>query len=155
MRCTTFQDGSNWSILESVCELRTTPSSVKIARATSCQWLQRCTVKSRWRSRHWRQEVDDWRSTKKHLGHPRDTVARQSDWALFTLGRNSSQFCSQSLFPLLRRSSQIITCKIVFFAINSLISQVLSHSARQTRLLWPLKPNHYLRQRSVFIWRNS
>jgi hypothetical protein len=34
-------------------------------------------------------------------------------------------------------------------------TQVLSHSARQTRLLWPLKLNHYLRQWSVFIWRNS
>jgi hypothetical protein len=30
MRCTTFQDGSNWSIIESVCEPRSTPSSVKI-----------------------------------------------------------------------------------------------------------------------------
>jgi hypothetical protein len=29
MRCTTFQDGSNWSILEGVCEPRSTPSSVK------------------------------------------------------------------------------------------------------------------------------
>jgi hypothetical protein len=42
------------------------------------------------------------------------------DWALFTLGLNSSQFCSRSLFPPLsilplRRSSQFITCKIVFF----------------------------------------
>jgi hypothetical protein len=34
-------------------------------------------------------------------------------------------------------------------------TQVLSHSARRTRLLWPLKSNHYLRQWSVFIWRNS
>jgi hypothetical protein len=48
------------------------------------------------------------------------------------------QFCSRSLFPLLsklplRRSSQIITCKIVFFCnkfINILNTQVLSHSAR-------------------------
>jgi hypothetical protein len=83
-----------------------------------------------------------------HLGHPRVTVAHQSDWSLFTLGINSSQFCSRSLFPLLsilplRRSSQIITCKIVIFF-------------GQTRLLWPLKVNHYiyLRKGSVFIWRN-
>jgi hypothetical protein len=48
------------------------------------------------------------------------------------------------LFPLLSilalgRSSQIITCKIVFFCnkffFNILNTQVLSHSARQTRLL--------------------
>jgi hypothetical protein len=74
-----------------------------------------------------------------HLGHPRVTVAHQLDWALFTLGLNSSQFCSRSLFPL-RRSSQIITCKIVIFFwgnkyVNFLNTQVLSHSARQTRLL--------------------
>jgi hypothetical protein len=49
------------------------------------------------------------------------------------LGLNSSQFCSRSLFPLLsilplRRSSQIITCKIVcYFAINSLISWTLKY----------------------------
>jgi hypothetical protein len=30
MRCTTFQDGSNWSILEGASEPRSTPSSVKI-----------------------------------------------------------------------------------------------------------------------------
>jgi hypothetical protein len=38
----------------------------------------------------------------RHLGHPRVTVACQSDWALFTLGlNNSSQFCSRPLFPQL------------------------------------------------------
>jgi hypothetical protein len=55
-----------------------------------------------------------------HLRYPRVAVARQSDSALFTLGLSSSQLCSRSLFPLLsilplRRSSQIITCKIVCF----------------------------------------
>jgi hypothetical protein len=76
--------------------------------------------------------------------HQKVLVARQSDLTLFTLGLSSSQFCSWSLFPLLsilalRRSSQIITCKIVIFLgnkfVNILNTQVLSHSARRTRLL--------------------
>jgi hypothetical protein len=106
------------------------------------------------------------RFCKMHLGHPKVTVARQSDSAHFTLGLNSSKFCSRSLFPLLsilplRRSSQIITCKIVIFlgAINSLIylehSSIKSFCQADSRLLWPLKLNHYLIQWSVFIWRNS
>jgi hypothetical protein len=33
---------------------------------------------------------------RKHLGHPRVTVAHQSNWALLALGLNSSQFCSRS-----------------------------------------------------------
>jgi hypothetical protein len=39
MLCATFQDGSNWSILEGVCEPQSTPSSVKIAsfRATGAK----------------------------------------------------------------------------------------------------------------------
>jgi hypothetical protein len=44
-------------------------------------------------------------------------------------------------------------CNIIFVYI--LNTQVLSHSARRTILLWPLKLSHYLRQGSVFIWRNS
>jgi hypothetical protein len=39
--------------------------------------------------------------------------------------------------------------------VNILNTPVLSHSARRTRLLWPLKSSHYRRQWSVFIWRNS
>jgi hypothetical protein len=56
------------------------------------------------------------------LGHPSVTVARQSDWALFTLGINSSQFCSRSLFPLLSywaiellRSYKLLLVKSWFF----------------------------------------
>jgi hypothetical protein len=57
-----------------------------------------------------------------------DIQGLQSDRPLTTLGLNSSQFCSRSS---------------------------IKHSARRTRLLWPFKLNHYLRQWSVFIWRNS
>jgi hypothetical protein len=53
------------------------------------------------------------KTIEEHLGHPRVTVACQSNWALFTLGLplNSSQFCSWSLFPLLSilPPAQIIT----------------------------------------------
>jgi hypothetical protein len=33
MRCATFQDGSNWSILEGACEPRSMPSSVKTEKS--------------------------------------------------------------------------------------------------------------------------
>jgi hypothetical protein len=81
-----------------------------------------------------------WKGTGKlcsefqHLGHPRVTVARQSDRDIFTFGLHSSQFCSRSLFPLLSivplcRSSQILYYlkNRDFFAINSLISWTLKY----------------------------
>jgi hypothetical protein len=43
-------------------------------------------------------------------------------------------------------------CNKFVYILNT---QVLSHFARQTRLLWILKLNHYLRQGTVFIWNNS
>jgi hypothetical protein len=46
MRCTTFQDvASNWSILEGVCEPRSTPSSVKIEEEEECHKLVAGTLR--------------------------------------------------------------------------------------------------------------
>jgi hypothetical protein len=40
------------------------------------------------------QQVRTFKIGKDHLGHPRVTVARQSDWALFALGLNLAKSTS-------------------------------------------------------------
>jgi hypothetical protein len=117
-------------------------------------------------SPHWK-TMKTWKragncgSRFSHIGTPKGYSRPPVGLGFF----HPSQFCSRSLFPLLsilplRRSSQIIAFKIVIFLHSNkfvyiLNTQVLSHSARRTRLVWPLKLNHHLRQGSVFIWRNS
>jgi hypothetical protein len=41
-----------------------------------------------------RRQFDVESAAKSHLGHPRFTVARQSDWASFTLGLNLAKSTS-------------------------------------------------------------
>jgi hypothetical protein len=128
------------------------------------------------------------------LGHPKVTVARQSDWALFTLGHPRVTVARQSDLALFTLGHPRVTVArqsdwthpwtltvaapghysrywaysadhhkllLIWFwfvcnkFVNILNTQVLSHSARRTRLLWPLKLNHYISQWSMFIWRNS
>jgi hypothetical protein len=51
------------------------------------------------------------RGFSPHLGHPRATVARQSDSTLITLGLNSSQFLLIVIIPAIEHTppAQIIT----------------------------------------------
>jgi hypothetical protein len=89
-----------------------------------------------------------------------DIQGLQSDWPLLPLDltvANSApgHYSRYWACSPCAAHHKLLLVKLWFFgAINLLISWTLSikHSARRTRLL---KLHHYLRQWSVFIWRNS
>jgi hypothetical protein len=149
MRCTTFQDGSNWSILEGVCEPRSTPSSVKGVSVAVAPWRNKLTLYGVWLKPMFDQYMalhNDWPISDRYWAISRQKHETFFDWLPVTRVNNDKCIIDMHII-LVRVIHSIPNSCIKYSTQNQHFAEMFTYSDDTNYNL-----NFYYFIVSIYLW---